>query len=384
MAQRIKKLAKVAAAAAAISVMLSIMPVVNYNVDPGGLFRKNVDGSLEARAVEIMMDGHSAEGLVNYDERLVKRLCIYKKGQVDTIVLGSSRGALISEDMVNADSFFNLSVTGAALRDIIGMYGVYREQGYTAKRVIIALDPWVLNSKYDSRRFESVLADGYCYCLREIMGRAPEAIAESGYVLPLYRRETDDVTLFDYPVRYLKELFSVPYFQSSLKLIAEGRADVELRATDEKWTVLGSLRPDGSYCYPEDYRNAGYEEVTALAAAQLYGDTSTIMGCEDMEFDDPNRQLFLDFIKALTDEGVDVDLVMIPLNPVLYDYMKRYDRFAPVMGAADYIRECARECGCDVVGDFDPNALGAFAVDFYDGYHYRAEFVAQLIEQLEG
>ncbi len=366
------------------AVLLSIMPVVNYTVDPAGLYRSSTEGTLEREVADIMLAGHSAEGLENYDERLVKRLCIYDVGQVDTIVLSSSRGALITKEMAGDDSFFNLAVTGASLRDIIGMYGVYRERGNTAKRVILAIDPWILNSNYDSLRFEMVLNDGYCYCLREIMGYPPEQIDANDIVKPLYLAEGEQTSVTQYPLSYLKELFSVPYFQSSLKLLVQGRSREGVAVVDEQYTTLASLRPDGSYCYPESYRNAGYDEVKALAEDQIRGETPTMVGCANMSEDDPNRQLFFDFIKAMADEGVDVDIVMTPLNPILYDYMRQHEGYAAALGAADFVRECAGEAGCDVVGDFDPLALDAFVVDFYDGYHYRAELVARLLEELEG
>jgi len=366
--------------------LAALVPAVNYIVDPAGLYTTDISGSVEEQAVSIMLSGQNAEGLVNYDERLVKRLCIYGLGDVDTIGLGSSRVALIDSEMAGEESFFNLSVTGAAMRDIVAMYGICHMNGLVPERVIIALDPWFINSNYSSGRFEQVLTDGYCYALSELMGYDESEIGYDPAVSGKYLGDGSSTSFFSYPFDMQKELFSLPYFQNSLLILMDGSAEADLTATDAFVGEEAMLRSDGSYCYPADYRSNTIDEITSLAESQinLYGNgKDRITGCEDVDPNDPYRDIFYDFVKYLSESGTDVDLVASPLNPILWDYMLQHERYAPVVDSMRFYRDMAEDLGCDIAGSFDPHELGAEAEDFYDGYHYKAEKMEQLMQQLQ-
>ena len=54
-----------------------IVPVTTYLVDPAGIYTQSLAGSTEGTVVQLLLSGSGAEGLNNYDERLVKRHCIY-------------------------------------------------------------------------------------------------------------------------------------------------------------------------------------------------------------------------------------------------------------------------------------------------------------------
>lgn len=365
--------------------LLAIVPVTNYFVDPSSIFNMDVPDSDEGAAVEIMLNGHSAEGLVNYDERLVKRLCIPYKTYSETIVIASSRGALITSDMAGTGSFFNLSITGAALKDIIGIYGVFYANGGRPERVIISLDPWFLNSKYDSLRFENVLTDGYCSYLSDRMNYSEEDIPYNRSVKPIYYGKNEAQKLWDYPFSTQIELFSIPYFQSSLSSLF-GNKIISVSETSEEWTVYGSLRPDGSYCYPEEYRNSGPEEIQKLAVSQtkeISKNKARIIGSEDMSFDDPNYVLFDDFLKSLYENNINTDILMSPLSPILWDYMLQHERYAPVLESAEYFRSVSEKYNFEIIGDFNPYTVDAKYTDFYDGYHYRPENVEKLVAMFE-
>ena len=250
--------------------------------------------------------------------------------------------------------------------------------------MIIALDPWFLNGNRDSGRFEQVLTDGYSYCLTQLMGYDESQVGYSPSVSAKYLGEGAG-SFFSYPLETQLELFSIPYFQSSLSLLLNGQSSVQLTATSEQNTEGGSLRPDGSYCYPRAYREAPLSEITELAESQLLptgDDSARIIGCEDFGGVSEMQSLFYDFVSALRKQDVQVDLVAVPLNPILYDYMLQHQRYEKAIESMDFFRETAQQLSCGLAGDFDPHALGAGVVDFYDGYHYSAERVAQLLDSL--
>ena len=364
-----------------------IVPVTNYLVDPAGIYTQSLAGSTEGTVVQLLLSGSGAEGLNNYDERLVKRHCIYGISKdTEVLALGSSRVALVTAEMAGTESFFNLAVTGAGLQDVVAMYGVSVMNGITPERVIIALDPCFVNSNYTSFRFDGVLNDGYAYCLTQLMGYSADAVGYDSFVNGKYLAEGAVSSFFDYPLEMQQELFSIPYFQSSLQLLLSGTAEDYVRATDLHYTDEASLRPDGSYCYPIAYREAGIAQVTELADSQtwLVGENKArIIGCEDAQAGDPNLQLFADFVAMLVESGVQVDLLAVPLNPILWQYMQQHERYAPIIDSVDFFNRVAEENGCRIAGSFDPAALGAEITDFYDGYHYKPEKIAALLAQLE-
>jgi len=364
-----------------------IVPLTNYLVDPAGLYTQMTAESVEGQALALLSQGMGAEGLNNYDERLIKRHCIYSLSKdTEVLALGSSRVALVTAEMAGTDSFFNLAVTGAGLQDVVGMYGVSVMNGIVPERVIIALDPCFVNSRYSSFRFDGVLNDGYAYCLTELMGYSADAVGYDSFVSGKYLAEGAVSSFFDYPLEMQQELFSIPYFQSSLQTLLSGAAEDVIRGTDLHYTDEASLRPDGSYCYPIAYREASVEAVTELAQSQLLlvgENEARIIGCENVQAGDPNLQLFADFVAMLVESGVQVDLLAVPLNPILWQYMQQHERYAPIIDSVDFFNRVAEENGCRIAGSFDPAVLGAQVSDFYDGYHYKPEKVAALIAQLK-
>ncbi len=360
-------------------ILISVIPIFNYFVDPAGLFTTNVDGSVEKNAAELILSGHGAEGLVNYDERLLKRLCIYGIDKsTEVLALGSSRVALITSNMVEG-SFFNLSVTGAGLEDIIGIFGVTSVNGFSPERVIIALDPWFINSEYSSGRFKGILTDGYSHCLVDLMGYSPEDVGYSPAVSGKYLGSGYDTCFFDFPPKMQLELFSIPYFQSSLEMLLNPVIATHLLPVDKFWSYDASIRADGSYCYPYEYRENIYEEIYGLAEDQI---KTRIIGSENAKFGDKNVKIFRDFVASLTNMGIRVDLIEVPLNPILWDHMLQHEHYQPIIQSEELFRSIAKETGCNIIGSFDPHDLGAEVEDFYDGYHYKPEGIEILVSIL--
>ena len=367
-----------------VSIYLAIvlaMASFSYVIDPVELFHPDRKVEQARQALEIIQDGHNVANIENYDERLVKRYATQLLPAHDTIVLGSSRAALISADMAGDESFFNYSVTGAMIQDLISIYGLLYKEGKLPERVIISLDMWWLNDNYTNDRYATAMEDGYCYYAAGRLGytdidiEAPEVSERYSNV---NYEPAGNVLPWQAGSKELKEIFSVPYFQMSLESLL--KEENELKATDEYLGENGILRADGSYGYPRYFREGSAATITHLASQWL---PKNVLGCEDFaQSARKNEKIFYDFIKSLVEDGVEVDFLFTPINPVVYDHMQKYDRYDRAFEAEVWFLNLAAEFSIDTAGSFDPHRLGAEVSDFYDAPHYKLEEVAKLVQEI--
>jgi hypothetical protein len=354
---------------------------VSYAVDPAHLFDPAYDVEVARGAIEIIKTGQNVANMENYNERMVKRYAVYELPAAHTVVLGSSRAAMISEDMAGGGSFFNYSVTGASVYDIVGMYGLLYGEGKLPGRVIISLDMWWLNDNYDSERFDGVMSDGYLsyasgrlgygslpFGWREVPERYSDPDYQTGGKTAPWRGGRDA----------LKELFSLPYFQSSVGEIFDDSAAPA--PTGEYLGERGILRADGSYGYPKNFRESAPAAVAERADEWL---PRSVLGCENYALSgDEAKTLFRDFVASLVDDGIEVDFILTPVNPIVYGHMESHARYARAIEAEGWFLTLAGELGIDAAGSFDPDLVGAGPTDFYDASHYHYQKVAELVARV--
>ena len=355
----------------------------NVRTDSGHILSAaNEDGD-EMTAVEIILSGRNAEGLENYDERLVKRTLINRGKTSDCLVLGSSRAALIMSGYIESGDLFNLSVTGACLEDIVGIYGAYTEKNGNPERVIISVDPWLLNDNYKDSRYERALGDCYYRFATEKLGYTglDKALLN---VRPMYRTG-ESGTLLDLNFSEFREMLSIPYFQSNLRYAFSDKTAASVFSTKEDFDVYGVLRSDGSYGYPHEYRYSDEASLLERTNSQIaFQNGSRIVGFK--EYDTcygENYTLLYDFLLELKEEGVEVNILMTPINPILWDFMVQNHPDCSMLKAEEAIKSICEDSGTLYVGSFDPHSRGYGYNDFYDGYHLRAENVEVMVAEME-
>ena len=376
---KLKLLIKVAILVAAFLVYC----LFNIRVDSGHILSAANEDSDEMAAVGIIMSGKNAEGLENYDERLVKRTLINRGKTSDCIVLGSSRAALIMSDYVESGDLLNLSVTGACLQDIIGIYDAYIERNGVPDRIIISVDPWLLNDSYVDSRFARSLGDSYYRYTSGKLGYGGQDKSLQN-VRPMYRTG-ESGTLFDLNLAEIRELLSIPYFQSNLRFCFSDKTAASVFATKEDFDVYGVLRSDGSYGYPFEYRYSDEAALLERTNSQIaVADGSRIVGFKGYDTcTGGNYQLFEDFLGEMKESGVEVNILMTPLSPILWDFMEQNHPGCSMLKAGDAVSHICADTGTLCYGSFDPHELGYGYHDFYDGYHLRAENIETMIAEME-
>ena len=53
-------------------------------------------------------------------------------------------------------SFFNHAVSGASIEDFIAIYQMYLDKDFVPSKVVIALDPWILNQNNGKNRWQII------------------------------------------------------------------------------------------------------------------------------------------------------------------------------------------------------------------------------------
>lgn len=365
-----------------LCLMLGLVVYTNYTVDPGNVFSILKDNPTELQAAQWIMAGNNVDGLGDfYNERLLKRSCVNLMAEpYDTIVMGSSRAALLTSDMLGTDSMFNLFVTGAGIDDVVGFYQLLYEKDLLPETLILVVDPWMLNDTYRDTRFYRSLGDTYFRFVTDRLGYVEDpAIGED--VGEWYLHSTSDrVSFLELDDESRRELLSIPYFQESLRaLISPTYTGDGIFISEDLLGTGGLLRADGSWSYPSAYRDAPLE--TVIHRAELMK-ASVIIGNDTFpSFGGTKTQLFRDFLSVAAHDGVEVRLLLEPLSPILHDNLlvNAPEGFFEV---EPFLYETAAEFGLRITGSFDPALHNLDADAFYDGYHVIPRYLPALIEPL--
>ncbi len=368
--------------------VLVLIVYINYTVDPSSLYKLSREDSDEITAVDIMMTGQNATNIGSCNERLVRREYLNRMTQpAQSIALGSSRGAIVDSDMLGEQSFFNFSVVGATIEDFIGYYGLLHQNDLLPNKVYFVVDPWILNDNYNGNgqdRYKEAVGDGYYYYMTEVLNKEVDPkVAEIGALYKPFSEQKQSILSLGKDK--LLNLFSITYFQGSLYSVlndkeAQLNAIYTVEPTDNKFEYSDIIRFDGSYSYPEGYREVTTNEKTVRAMASL---PESVLGLEDFdEINGENNKLLREFVGSIRDSGVEVEFLLLPISTVIYEHMEQnYDRYHNFFLSEETIRDIANEYGCSVVGSYNPYEFGFDMSSFYDGYHPTSESVAYILRQ---
>lgn len=330
--------------------VLILVLTVNYIGDAGRLFSEGY----EKKMTNILLSGHHVTNLTNYDERLFQKEIIFTgKMKSDIVVLGSSRAMQINSPMFPNQSFYNNSVSGAALQDLIAIYQIYKENRNLPTKIIIGIDPW--NFKADEQgagRWQSIAEYYYNF---------NDAEAKNNEVRSKYQ-----------------ELYSLSYFQSSIKLIPKKLFfGSNPEPSNKQNNSLNTKLIDGSLVYNEAFRNASKTEIESKIKKYISGEMYQI---ENMKKIDTNK--FKEFEKLIPDmkkNNVEVEFFLAPYAPVVYDVLqKKYDIVLTVEQA---VRNFAALQQIKVYGSYNPSSFGFDNTYFYDGMHCKENAIQKILEQ---
>ena len=348
--------------------LLVFMVAFSYNVDCSGLFQ----GALAPRRiVDLMLQGYDVTNFDQMDEREVVQLFAQDVAEAPQVIgIGSSRVLQFTSEIVGSDSFFNMGVTGADVRDCMTSYYKMVTYGKTPQVLIWSLDPWVF---YGSEAAFDERADAELYdeFLTNVLG------VETDYEAP------DQVELW-------KALAEPAYFQGNVDYYFKNRGQSTI--TDEDGNPIdfnpvegdpmhqttNIKRADGSVLYFEEFRERPVDQILADAAAASATFNSVHMEGFD-SLSDTQCQAFDAFIRYARSQGTTVILVLSPWHPYLYDFLlTEPDLHKGFFQVEAWVRQYCAQNDVPLYGSYDPTLIeGLEDIDFFDGLHCKGSGIVK-------
>lgn len=330
--------------------VLIVLITVNYFGDAARIF----DSEYEKEMAEILMNGSYVTNISNYDERVFQKELINRKNDApEILVLGSSRTMLVNSTYFPNQTLFNNSVSGASIEDIIALYQIYKESNILPKKIIIGIDPWLLNENNGQTRWKSLE-----YFYNKYNKKADFSLAESS------------------SYKY-SELFSLSYFKASIKalpkLFSGTSRPIE---TQEKYNKTNTKLSDGSLVYSADYRNATQNDINSKIDKYILGDIYSIENFETIS--DEIWTEFQNFISTLRKEHISIEFLLCPYAPIVYDKITK--KYPNVLQSESLIVNFAHDKGIKVHGSFNPYGLRFDETYFYDGMHCKEKGIKEILK----
>ncbi len=365
------------------------MAWVNWSVDPAIVFEEHRDDPsrhpYENLIARDLLVGHPHRLKTTYLEVVVDELMFRDRTQIDTLVLGTSIAKPIHEGLFGGPHFFNASIIGGRIEEMIAVYQLALDCGLRPRHVLIEIDGRALGQR--ARMAQSKLLRRAFRRLNvpDETERTPNLHAIWHALIPTgdnagSAKERGPFSPYD-------ELVSPRYFQFTMGFLVR-RWMAGNEKPREAVSQFGEanealLYPDGSLEWwdnalaqtPESMRLKFDELHTVSIAAEAYRPVAE------------KCRLYEAFVADLMQSGVDVEFVMLPPNPWYFDRAeeewKRAGKRLPSVEIEAYIRSLAEKCKIRAMGSLDPRRLGLHEADYVDDVHLRREAIERLFRTLK-
>lgn len=307
-----------------------------------GLLAKtpNWEYPVEARAADIL-ETHQWTYFENMDEGLfqLERLEGNLGFDPETLILGSSRIMQLGSVELES-SVLNVSISGARLNHLVvlGVEGTKRTQ---VEKVIIGVDPWIVNKNFPVDGRYSSLPDLSEYLVMDELSSglqsssSPASVSKGGPIFDFHRKTT--LSSYEVPTKDEPELLS--------KKDKYGRQ------------IYNTTRVSKNY--DPDFQDLSYAEM------------------DDFTPSEPSKDQLIDFIMFLQEHDLSVSLLMSPYHPDLYEYIRDTDH--GIIRAETMILQTGLETGAEVLGSYDPLFSGCESGEFYDGMHPKSSCMIRVV-----
>ncbi len=362
------------------------MAWVNWSVDPAILFVEHRDDpsrhAYETIVADDLLAGRPHRLKTIYLELLVDELIFRGRPQIDTIVLGTSIAKPIHEGLFGGPNFFNASVTGGRIEEMLVAYQLAVDCGLNPRHVLIEIDGRSLGQRVRQPPSST---------LRKAFKRLGIPIeANRDPILPMIWRalipgEDRPGAGKEHGAFYpYDELISPRYFQFTMAYVVRRW----LAHTDKPREFVSQfgeaneslLYPDGSLEWwgnalaqtPETIRQKFEETLTTSVAADEYRPAAD------------KCRLYETFVADLVRSGVSVEFVLLPPNPWYFERAEqewtRAGKKLPSIETEAFIRSLAAKYNLRVRGSLDPRHLGVAEADYIDDVHLRREAIDRIFK----
>lgn len=328
-----------------------LLVVVNYFGDAAKLFHSDY----EKKIASIINSGAYVTNIENYDDRILQKELI--QGFIESpeiIVIGSSRTMLISKDLFISKTFFNNSVAGANLKDLIAIYQLYKENNILPRKIILGIDPWMFNNNESGIRWKSL-----------------------GKYYNTFNSENNvSSNLSDGSMYKWSQLFSLSYFQVSVRQLSDRlKKNSEPMTTNSIENITNTKLSDGSLVYGEAYRSASSIEVENKINKYIEGDIYGMNGFDENYL--KNLSILNSLCEDIIKRKIVIEFFLAPYPIKSYEALSK--KYSDIVNLEKEIRKFADSANIRVIGSFNPNIFEFGNEFFYDGMHCKKEAIEKLI-----
>lgn len=327
--------------------LILLLVGVNYFGDAAKLYCSN---KYEEKIVNILKDGKYVTNISNYNERIFQKKFIHSLDFTPSmVVLGSSRSRSINSEMLQESLLINNSVSGASMEDLIALFEIYKEVNRLPSKFIICIDPWMFNDNSEQTRWESI--SEYYYKFKN----KPITSNNSWY---LYR-----------------QLFSLSYFQSSLKTIFDKTQ--QPIATLDKVNSTNTMLSDGSNVQGLEILNTDKETVHSKVNSYL--NKEYIYGLNN--FNSISTDYLSDLyslVEQLEKRVTEYSFFLSPYHPVVYNRIM--SDYPLVLELEQILKKFSSNHGIKIQGSYDPGNLNMDESYFFDGMHCLEPGILKILE----
>lgn len=331
--------------------VIVIVVSVNLVSDPASLFR-----GFELQIAKYISNGFNVTGIANIDERILQKKIIENiQNPPETIILGSSRIMMVGEKYYGINSHNN-GVSGASLEDIIAIYQIYKIEGINLNKIVIGVDPWLFNKNNGQNRWLSIKNDYDRY----------------------YDVESNQVVI-NLPIHKYAQLFSLSYFQASIKSLPKIVKTNKPIATQNELNSTLTRLTDGTVTYGNDYRTRSVREVEDGAKGYIIGGIYSIENFN--EISEKIKTKFENFIVDLLKNDIEIEFLLMPYHPIVWKHIEENEKYKMVQDVEAYIYDFAHKKNIKITGSYNPEPFRLSSTDFYDGMHLSPDGIEKVLRE---
>lgn len=324
--------------------ILLVITLLNLIVDPANLF-----SGATTTISRILISGKNVTGSINIDERLLQKNIINTLEHApETVVLGSSRIMLIGRTIYGHYTRNN-GVSGASIEDLISIYEIYVQNNLLPKKIVIGIDPWLYNENSGEERWKS---------------------------LENYYNDFIGIRKTRYSIYNYSQLFSITYFQNSMRNINTLFQKEPFYETDKNINDTFTRHSDGTIYYDIKYRNINEDTINERVHSYLTGGIYALENYSRMS--ERSLILFDRLIADMVNHGIEIEFVLMPYHPTVYEYLSTNERYSIITQVEEYIISYAKENNIILIGSFNPTKFNVTGLEFYDGMHVTPEGVLKV------
>jgi len=328
-----------------VSIVLVAIVAFNYLVDPFLLLNPYKQG----RLTNLLVNGKDIAFKAGYNQCLVKSNYLEaQKTPMDIMVLGSSRSNQIGQELFKGATFYNASLYGGRLKDMLGIWQLIEEADIRTETVILEVNPHILKFRHTRNR--------------KWLTKASNSL--------LMQLNFEDLTekdpFMERSKLKLQGLFSIQY---GLRSIKKNQYEVWTKNDTISDRVLfsdGSERalqiPDIEKAFSTRYRH----RLPGLIKNGEY----------QMQLE--AAEVFTSFVEYLQSKGKKVVLFIPPLYPDIYknDEIRRIHQ-----SFQDYLEQLRNTFRLEVIGGLDPSAFHLNTNDFSDHIHFQKNTMRKVLNE---